>query len=168
VDILTHVPIDGPITAEVAGRLAAEGRAVVPTLTMMGPIVERWPEPGLDYGHARASVAALRAAGVPILAGTDANDIPASPTPIPHGASLHRELELLVEAGLSPAEALDSATRLPAVHFGLLDRGVIKPGYRADLVLLDGDPLADIRASMEIRSVWCNGIEAKQQVRVPV
>jgi imidazolonepropionase-like amidohydrolase len=48
---------------------------------------------------------------------------------------------------------------LPAEHFGLTDRGVIAPGRRADLVLVDGDPLHDIRAVRSISRVWCGGIE---------
>jgi imidazolonepropionase-like amidohydrolase len=66
---------------------------------------------------------------------------------------------LLIEAGLSNVEALRAATVLPAQHFGLHDRGVIEPGRRADLVLIDGDPIADIRATRQIRRVWCAGVE---------
>lgn len=73
-------------------------------------------------------------AGIPIVPGTDAIA----------GFTLHRELELYVEAGLSPAEALQTATRDAARIAGTPDRGVIAPGKRADLVLVDGDPTADI------------------------
>jgi imidazolonepropionase-like amidohydrolase len=102
-----------------------------------------------------------RQAGVPILAGTDANDSAGTPARVPHGESLHRELELLVDAGLSTLEALLAATALPARYFGLSDRGTTEPGKRADLVLIDGDPLADIRATRSIRRIWCGGIEHK-------
>ncbi|MDI5969616.1 amidohydrolase family protein [Streptomyces sp. SL13] len=68
-----------------------------------------------------------------------------------HGESLHHELELLVRAGLSTAEALRAAAALPARHFRLPDRGAVAPGPRADLVLVDGDPIADIRATRAIR-----------------
>ena len=84
----------------------------------------------------REMVRLLRDAGVPILPGTDQ---------APDGASLHRELELLVEAGLSPAEAIAAATSPAAAFLGLSEElGTIETGKRADLVLLDGDPLADI------------------------
>ena len=73
--------------------------------------------------------------------------------------SLHDELELLVAAGLSTVEALRAVTVLPAKHFGLTDRGAIRPGLRADLVLLDGDPVADIRATRAICRVWCAGVD---------
>ncbi len=80
---------------------------------------------------------------------------------ISHGSSLHHELELLVGAGLTTVDALRAATSRPARYFGLADRGVIEPGRRADLVLIDGDPLQDITATRSIRRVWCGGAEVK-------
>jgi imidazolonepropionase-like amidohydrolase len=95
----------------------------------------------------------LHQARVPLLAGTDANIY----APL-HGASLHRELLMLTQAGLSPEEALASATSVPARHFGLDDRGRIAPGLRADLLLVDGDPTRDITASLSIVAVWRRGV----------
>jgi imidazolonepropionase-like amidohydrolase len=158
-DILTHAPLDGTLTAEAAAEAASAGRVAVPTLAMMEGLVRNLGLPGMDYACARDSVAALHAAGVPILAGTDANDTEGTPSRIPHGDSLHHELELLVEAGLSTREALLAATSVPARYFGLTDRGVIEAGKRADLVLLDADPLADIRATRSIVRIWCGGSE---------
>jgi imidazolonepropionase-like amidohydrolase len=104
---------------------------------------------GMSLAHAQAAVGALQRAGVPILAGTDA------PAPgMAHGLSLHRELELLVRSGLTPAEALAAATSVPARAFGFHDRGRIAPGLRADLLLVEGDPTADIRATRRIIRVW--------------
>jgi imidazolonepropionase-like amidohydrolase len=160
VDILTHAPLDRPIDVAQAAALVAAGAIIVPTLVMMEGMVvglTRAGVPGLTYDPARTSVAALHAAGMPILAGTDANAAPFAPTKPPFGESLHHELELLVNAGLTPAEALDAATALPAEHFGLFDRGRILPGLRADLVLLEADPLADISATRRIRGVWVAG-----------
>jgi imidazolonepropionase-like amidohydrolase len=158
-DILTHAPLDQALEPAAAAQAAACGRVVVPTLTMMAGIVLNLGRPGADYANARASVAALHAAGVPILAGTDANDSAGTPARIPHGESLHRELELLADAGLSTREVLLAATALPARYFGLPDRGTIRPGLRADLILIEEDPLQDIRATRSIRRVWCGGIE---------
>lgn len=164
VDIVTHVPIGRPLDADLVARMVAGGVAAVPTLTMMSAVADvlgRAPGgPPVDYARARASVAELHRQGVPVLAGTDANLDPGAPANVPHGVALHSELELLVDAGLSTIEALRAATVLPAEHFGLTDRGVIAPGRRADLVLLDGDPVADIRATRAIRAVWCAGIQA--------
>ena len=164
-DILTHAPLDQPLGADLVARAAAAGQVIVPTLTMMERIVEQLAPPGTAYANARASVAALYQAGVPILAGTDANATPGSPARVPHGASLHRELELLVQAGLPAADVLRAATEGPARYFGLADRGAIAPGLRADLVLIDGDPLSDIRATRSIRRVWCDGIEVQPRTQ---
>lgn len=106
------------------------------------------------------SVRRLHAAGVDILAGSDA------PNPgTAQGASLHHELALLVRAGLSAAQALSAATALPARRFGIADRGRIAPGQRADLVLVDGDPLRDIAATRAIAMVWKNGRRVERDAR---
>lgn len=123
----------------------------------------RRPFPGSvnrpDYDIAKEAARLLHAAGVPLLAGSDA------PNPgTTHGASLHRELELLVEAGLSPIEALRSATSLPAARFGLTDRGVIRAGMRADLLLVEGDPTTDVRATRRIVQVWKAGRVAVSRI----
>jgi imidazolonepropionase-like amidohydrolase len=115
--------------------------------------------PRLDYAHAEASVALAQSAGITVLAGTDANTEPLVPARPPYGESLHDELELLVAAGLSPAEALRSATTAPARVFGLTDRGSVTPGLRADLVLTEGDPTQDITATRNIRETWIGGTQ---------
>jgi len=109
------------------------------------------PQPRL-LEHAMHSVRVLHAAGVDILAGTDAGNPGTT-----HGAGLHGELALLVQAGLTPAQALAAATSLPAQRFGLADRGRIAPGLRADLLLVEGDPTADITATRAIAGIWKNG-----------
>ena len=71
---------------------------------------------------------------------------------------MHGERELLVEAGLPPREARAAATAAPARVFGLADRGRIAPGLRADLLLVAGDPTADITATRDIAAVWKRGV----------
>lgn len=83
----------------------------------------------------------LHEAGVPLLTGTDSGSFGIIP-----GASVARELELLVASGLSPFEALDTATRRSAEILGFEETGMILPGYRANLVLVPKDPLTDIAA----------------------
>jgi len=104
------------------------------------------------YEKDRALIAPMRAAGVGFLAGTDTPDGFAFP-----GFSLHEELAQLVDAGLSPMEALQSATSNPAKYFGLNDVGLIAEGQRADLVLLDADPLQDIHNTRKIAAVIVRG-----------
>ena len=108
------------------------------------------------------TVRQLRAAGVPILAGSDAPNPGTS-----HGAALHRELELLVQAGLTPAEALAAATSAPAKAFRLADRGRIAPGLRADLVLVAGDPTADVTATRNIVRIWKGGVPFERPLAPP-
>ncbi|MEO8449135.1 MAG: amidohydrolase family protein [Gemmatimonadota bacterium] len=92
-------------------------------------------------------------AGAKFLAGTDVPVVPLVP-----GFSLQRELGLLVEGGLSPLQALQAATRNAAAAAGkLAEAGTIEPGKRADLVLLDADPLADIGNTRRIRAVVTRG-----------
>ena len=93
-------------------------------------------------------------AGVGLLAGSDATDWEPN---IFGGASLHDELALLVEAGLSPWQALQAATLNPATFLGRNDIGAVEPGRLADLVLLEADPLLDIRNVGQIESVIFNG-----------
>ena len=67
----------------------------------------------------------------------------------------------MVEAGLTPVEALRAATVLSATYFGFTDRGAIEAGRRADLLLVDGDPTQDIAATRTIRGVWSAGVQVR-------
>ncbi|HEV7713289.1 MAG TPA: amidohydrolase family protein [Asanoa sp.] len=100
-----------------------------------------------------ASFRRAHAAGVRFAAGTDAG------TPFnPHGGLPH-EIALMAEVGLSPAEALIAATRHAAANLGLADRiGTIEVGKAADLILVDGDPLADLGALRKVRQVIQAGV----------
>ena len=183
VDGLVHIFADSPPEADFSGFAARHQLFVVPTLVVIesatGAADPSWwqnaPQvvpylapsmrrslnmkmpPGigakLKLTHAQAAVRALQRAGVAILAGSDA------PSPgLAHGLSLHRELELLVLSGLTPSEALASATSEPARAFGFHDRGRIAAGRRADLLLVNGDPTVDIRATRDIVGVWKLGV----------
>ncbi len=181
-DGLVHVFSDR-IASDAEVRALGDARMfVIPTLTVIAglagqspgpgladdPIITPWldpaqrdtlraefPAPYRRESHLRvglANVIALHRAGVPILAGTDAGNPGTA-----HGASMHGELRLLVDAGLTPLEALRSATSIPADRFGLADRGRIAVGLRADLLLLDGDPLTRIEDTRKIALIWKNG-----------
>lgn len=103
----------------------------------------------------KAATAALYRAGVPVLAGTDAGNAGTL-----YGISMHRELAALVEAGLSPTAALVAATGAPAAAFKLGQRGCIAKGCKADLLLVEGDPTRDIKATRRIVEVWKDGQSA--------
>ena len=98
--------------------------------------------PGYAYHRfMKTVVGALHRAGVPLVAGTDAMGFPL----IVPGASLHRELQLLTESGLTAYEAIRAATVHPAAFLHKEDEvGSIAVGKRADLLLVDGDPLQDL------------------------
>jgi imidazolonepropionase-like amidohydrolase len=136
-DLLSDQGVTSLLTKEERGVLeTGYGRVPVPALMTAPKVV----------------TAALRNAGVPILAGTDAGNAGTE-----YGVSLHHELAALVDAGLTPREALAAATAVPAAEFKLGKRGQIANGYKADLVLVDGDPLADITATRHIVEVWKDG-----------
>ena len=184
VDGLTHVFFDTSHTPEIIERIAGSGMFVVPTLSVLASITGQsagrdlacdprvqaklpwaWLDnlsrpldtmPKQNFAAALATVAALHRAGVDVLAGTDAAAL--SVPGVANGASLHNELRMLVLAvGFSPTEALRAATALPARRFGLTDRGRIRAGLRADLVLVDGDPTVTIGDTLSVRAVWRQG-----------
>lgn len=102
----------------------------------------------------------LREAGVAIGFGTDAGALPHRVA----GFAEHRELELMLQAGYTPQQALTVATRDSARLLRLDDRGLLQPGRRADFVVLSADPLADIRNTRSIEAVW----QAGRQMAGPV
>jgi imidazolonepropionase-like amidohydrolase len=185
-DALVHLFVDRAPDGDF-GRFVAQHHAfIVPTLSVLenacgqaagtdlvadaqlavelGPEVaanlrRHWRrKPNVDCEAPKKTIALLRAAHVAVLAGTDA------PNPgTAHGISIHGELERLVAAGLSPTEALAAATSAPARAFHLDDRGRIAPGLRADLVLVEGDPSVDIRATRRIAGVWKLGVAAPRE-----
>jgi len=104
------------------------------------------------YSNGEKELYRVYVSGVPILAGSEA---PGDGTT--YGASLHRELELMVRAGIKPIDALRGATSIPAKHLGLGERGRIAVGARADLVLVEGDPSTDITNTRNILAVWKEG-----------
>ncbi|HUY19327.1 MAG TPA: amidohydrolase family protein [Candidatus Binataceae bacterium] len=197
VDGIVHVFVDRPPTDEIIGAVRDAGVFVVPTLSTMGSLTgelsgEDLAHDGRAQGlvpadwhrnlcrcwqlnspgklkHGLDATLALHRARVPILAGTDAAAIGVVGTA--HGISLHGELRLLVQAGLTPLEALRSATSMPASHFKLTDRGRLAPGLQADLLLVEGDPTSNIADTLSIRGIWRRGErldrEAKRSGAVP-
>ena len=142
-DISARLAEDPQLQARLTAAQKASLRAQFP------PAFPTQPK-ALD--NAIESVRRLHAAGVDILAGTDAGNPGTA-----HGVSLHGELALLVRAGLTPSQALRAATSRPAARFGLKDRGRIAPGLRADLLLVEGDLSKDIQVTRRIVTVWKNG-----------
>lgn len=104
-----------------------------------------------------ANALRLHEAGVTVLAGSDSPNVG-----WPAGIALHHELLRLHAAGLSPGAVLRAATAANADAFGLADRGRIAPGLRADLLVVDGDPSADLAALQQIRLVVRGGMPVER------
>ncbi len=179
--------LDAELAVELARKTAEAGVWNVPTQALFehifggSPIDSLLARPGMKYvgpeltrswvrsvEKARSGVSAsqqqnfiqtrrqlvyqLQQAGAGLLLGSDAPQIMNVP-----GFSAHEELEFLVLAGLTPLQALQSATINPARFFGHSDRGTIETGQLADLVLLQSNPLEDILASRNIQGVMRGG-----------
>jgi imidazolonepropionase-like amidohydrolase len=185
VDGLEHIFVDEIADAAFVQLAVNEGIFVVPTLAVeesfmtpdglaslitdpdLAPYLTQQeiefllapPPPTLltlqNLAFAKESVRLLHEAGVPILVGTD---MPA------HGVGIHRDLEMLVQAGLEPRDALEAATSAAATAFRFTDRGRIAPGLRADLLLVQGDPTVNIKATRAIRRIWKAGVEVEREL----
>ncbi|KAI0161401.1 hypothetical protein GGR57DRAFT_356251 [Xylariaceae sp. FL1272] len=166
-DVLTHVPMDRAVDSAMADKMTLNDIVAIPTLAMMEGFKKSWILWPLyykrDFSVALRSVTAMKEAGVMILAGTDAN--PFWVVDVRAGVAMHRELELLVDSGLTPSEALRAATALPAAYFKLPDRGRVETGLKADLVLVEGDPTVNISATRMIRQVWSAGVKVEPPVK---
>ena len=118
-------------------------------LTDVGPPTDRSAMGEKVFEKEIAIVGALHRAGIPIVAGTD-QTVP--------GYSLHREMEIYVQAGFTPMEAIQAATIVPARVLGLdKELGTVEKGKRGDLILIDGNPLDDIRNARNVEYVITNG-----------
>ena len=189
IDGFVHVFADEKVSDSLLQKMVARDVFVVPTLAIIAMVDGRAPGkelledpnlskrlgvgqrgnlasdfggkvPGFSLDLALHNVGAMHAAGIRILAGSDA------PNPgTAHGATLHQELALLVEAGLPNAAALRGAGQLVADVFTLDGRGRLANGDRADLILVAGNPVVDITATRAIHSIFRNGfnVEGSQQ-----
>jgi imidazolonepropionase-like amidohydrolase len=106
------------------------------------------------FENANTNLKMLADAGIPYAAGTDAGP----PGRFP-GYSMHWELQLMVMAGLTPAQAIEAATRRAAMFLRAEDLGTLEPTKWADFVVLDANPLTDISNTRKIRAVYIAGTE---------
>jgi imidazolonepropionase-like amidohydrolase len=181
IDGLGHLFLGPTVSADFGQFAASKGVFVIPTLSVLyascgrsdgpsflkdadtikyvkpqfrGLLEMARAESKLSCDAAPQAIRQLVAAKVPVLAGTDA------PAPgLAYGASLHRELEHLVNAGMTPTAALAATTSAIATAFRMTDRGRIQSGMRADLLLVEGDPTKQIRDTRNIVAIWKRGVQ---------
>lgn len=188
-DGLAHLFADAVADDEFIELAKQTGAFIVPTLAVIASIsrngaVDEWlARPGVSQfitsvqsdslqavfppgdadsiQNALESTRRLMGAGVVILAGSDA------PNPgTAHGIGVYQELSWLVKAGMTPLQALTAATTNTVDRFGIQDRGRIAIGQRADLLLIDGDPLADIEQLLSIAQIWKDGYSVERKPTV--
>ncbi len=162
IDALVHVWDDEVISRQQVRALKQSGLFIVPTLAVHEQVKKYYTENGiknkmLDLSDLCENVRRLHKARVPILAGTDPPNLG-----INYGSSIYRELELLAQSGLSDLEALKAATSNPATYFSLENLGFIKEGYRANFILIDGDPTTNVSDIRKLDSVWIDGQKINQ------
>lgn len=141
-------PADQPVSAFEPGvdKVAPELRS---SLTHTGAAPADTARRRAQYQTQLQIIGALHKAGVPIVAGTDLT--------VP-GYSLHREMELYVDAGFTPMEAIQAATIVPARAMGLeKESGTLQPGMRADVLVVTGNPLARIADTRNVKFVIADG-----------
>ncbi|KAL2070951.1 hypothetical protein VTL71DRAFT_13977 [Oculimacula yallundae] len=156
VDVAIGVPYDIGLDGAVIDSITSSKMKVVPSLFRINSDIQREPE--FMYQNSMQSIRSLLEAGNPVAAGSSSNDDADLLSALPFGESLHMELAMFVKAGLTPNQAIQAATSIPASIFGMHDRGAIKPGMRADLILLSADPTADIGNTRKIVKVWVEGL----------
>lgn len=164
VDVIAHSLQDRPLDKATVAAIKASGMAYAPTLAVYEP-VKPGAKPPADpdslrarqsrakFGYALSNAKTLFDAGVPLALGTDAG-MPGTP----HGSSTLRELELLVQAGLTPSQALTVGTAGGARAMNLIaDRGTLEVGKRADFVLVAGKPWEAIADVYKVERVFIDG-----------
>lgn len=158
IDLLIHIPIGEEFPKSLAEQIAENGIAVMPTLAMMQAFSESslYGYEESDYDYAKEAVNLLHSLNVPILVATDSSDSFFVPQ-LEHGTTVHKEMKLLVEAGLTPTEVLQGATTKTAEAFGIDGVGKIVPGMKATMVLVKGRPDSNITDTSKILQIWVDG-----------
>ncbi len=162
-DGLAHIWWDKPITEQQLNEVTSEETFfVIPTLLTSHLVIDQIKKAAPDQTflsneELNIEVKRLYNAGVPILAGTDPPN-----ANINYGTDLYKELVLLSKSGLSNLDALKSATSYPATFFKLDKIGFIKKGYKADMLLLDKNPITDIQNISTIEAIWKEGRTVKR------
>ncbi|CAM1503637.1 Fc.00g012280.m01.CDS01 [Cosmosporella sp. VM-42] len=164
-DTIQHTPSDGLLSAAQINLIKSQGQFVTPTLEFyriafgnpaITPLLGLGPTS--NYSNCQTNVVNMHKAGIPIAVGTDSVGVIPGVLNYHFGRSLHCEIQNLVDAGFGTAEVLKAATAGAAKLYKLSDRGSISLGMRADLLLLNSNPVTDIKNSLDIAAAWAGGI----------
>ncbi len=157
IDGLVHIWFDEPMTDEQIQTMAGHDLFIIPTtltnVLLIDFFIEKEVEiETMDKETLLGDIKRLHDAGVTILAGTDPPNFE-----INYGTDLYKEIYLLVEAGLSPEEAIRAASSASARAFDLGESHEITSGNRASFLLIDGDPISQIEDLEKVVMVWQHG-----------
>lgn len=158
-DGLVHMWTDKIMEDSVLKQLAkTTDFFVIPTLILSNRFMKKAAKDGYEYKRVTVAdlqkqIKKLHDAGVPILIGTDPPNIG-----INFGSDIFEEMLLISEAGIPNIDVLKGATSLPADIFNLTQKGYIRKGYKADLLLIDGNPIENISDISNLNRIWKNGI----------
>lgn len=147
---------DELVDGELLNHLREQGAVYIPTLAAL----EKRQDQGVEsLTTALVNTRLVNQAGIPVLAGSGTSGLD-----LEYGPSLHREMELLVLAGLTEKEAVQAATSKAAAFLGLENQGTLGEGMAANLVVLDRNPLEDISAIREVRVLIKDGVVVENQL----
>lgn len=178
-DGIQHVPDDGILDNSTIKKILEQGQFVTPTINVFEFAYRN--ELFLQYftvlagsnrslQHAEENAKLLYQHGVPLIAGTDSVGTltkDGKSTEVPWGLSLHFEMQNFVNIlGMSEAEALNVATRNAAMWHRVLDRGSIEVEKRADLLILNTNPLENITNTLDIHRAWAYGVEVDYMAKI--
>lgn len=178
-DGIQHVPDDGILDDNTIQKIVEQGQFVTPTINVFefayrNPLLLQYfsvsAGSNRSLEHAEENAKLLYQHGVPLIAGTDSVGTltkDGKSTEVPWGLSLHFELQNFVNIlGMSEVEALNAATRNAAMWHRLPDRGSIEVEKRADLLILNSDPLENITNTLDIDRAWAFGVEVDHIAKI--
>lgn len=165
-DVMTHMPMNAEMPGEIISSVKEQGITLVPTIVMMensaNVIHKKNPNAPVNRDIAVSNLRKFLKSGVSVIAGSDSTERdPDPPSEVEYRISLLRELQNQQESGMNNLDCLISATSAPAKFFEQNDIGILEPGRRADILLIDGNPIEDISDIYKINSVWLEGNKIK-------